>query len=206
MVNFNDFWQRTSTSHSITLLLNSLLLSSLFSFHSSLFSFLFSLSSFLFSLFSAIFRSFLFRSLLFRSLLFRSLLFRSLLFPLFSILFSLLQDAFYRLVYSHTEALNLLKKFYASKVTSSDRHLLYKLYIFNKNYLDAGILAVKQAYLQYSPYERQLQVEFQGQNKNLVDTQTQIQKDSKLRLLKEALQLFSQCRDLGQLFNFHLFC
>ena len=194
MVNFNDFWQRTSTSHSITLLLNSLLLSSLFSFHSSLFSFLFSLFSFLFSLPSfALFSFALFSFALFS-------------FALFSILFSLLQDAFYRLVYSHTEALNLLKKFYASKVTSSDRHLLYKLYIFNKNYLDAGILAVKQAYLQYSPYECQLQVEFQGQNKNLGDSQIQIQKDSKLRLLKEALQLFSQCRDLGQLSNFLFFC
>ena len=98
-----------------------------------------------------------------------------------------------------------MKKFYASKITSNDRHLLHKLYIYNKNYLDAGILAVKQAYLQYSPNECQLQIEHQTQNKNQLDNQIQIQKDCKLKLLKEALQLFSQCRDLGQYLYHKLF-
>ena len=101
-------------------------------------------------------------------------------------------------MYSHTDAVNLLKKFYASKITARDRNVLHKLLIFNKNYLDAGILAVKQAYMQH-------QGPNQNQNQNLVDIQSQLQiekeeKDRKMKLLKEALQIFSQSRDLGKYF------
>jgi hypothetical protein len=78
-------------------------------------------------------------------------------------------------VCSHTEAANLLKLFYLSKVTPMDRMVLHKLLIFSKCLLDAGALAVKQSY-----------------------TQLPEEKDRKLKFLKEAAHIFGQNRDLGE--------
>ena len=75
---------------------------------------------------------------------------------------------------SHSEAANLLKLFYLSKVTPIDRMVLHKLLIFNKNFLEAGALAVRQSYAQ--PAE---------------------EKEKKIKLLKEAVHIFNQNRDLG---------
>ncbi len=78
-------------------------------------------------------------------------------------------DTFYRLVHSHPEAANLLKLYYRNKVTSNDRTVLHNLLMHSKNYLEAGISVVTQAYAQLSP-------------------------DSKLIYFREALQLFGQGR------------
>ena len=76
---------------------------------------------------------------------------------------------------SHPEAANLLKLFYLSKVSPLNRMVLHKLLIFNKNFLEAGALAVKQSYAQ--PIEA---------------------KDNKVSFLKEAVHIFGQNRDLSE--------
>jgi vacuolar protein sorting-associated protein 16 len=84
-------------------------------------------------------------------------------------------DSFYRLIYSHAEAANLLKIYYRNKVTNSDKSLLHNLLVFGKNYLEAGTACVNQAYLQT------------GVGKEV----------SKMQLIKEAVSLFGQGRDIG---------
>lgn len=82
-------------------------------------------------------------------------------------------QAFYKLVYTHPEAANLLKVYYRNKVTPSDRSVLHNLLMFNKNYLEAGLAAVTQAY-----------------------GHTNI--DTRVQLLREASTLFGAgSRDLG---------
>ena len=56
-------------------------------------------------------------------------------------------NSFYRLIYSHPEAANLLKVYYRNKITRDDRVLLHDLLMFNKNYLEAGIMCVNQSYM-----------------------------------------------------------
>jgi hypothetical protein len=85
-------------------------------------------------------------------------------------------DTFHRLVYSHTAAVNLLKVFYRSKTTPTDRQVVRRFLIFNKNYLEAGTLAVRQAY---------------------ADPATDIRDTDKVKMLKESAQIFSSNRDLG---------
>jgi hypothetical protein len=82
------------------------------------------------------------------------------------------RDAFLRLVHQHPEAANLLRIYYRNKVNQNDRAILHNLLIFNKNYLEAGIAAVNQAYTQ-PVFARRLQ------------------------LMKESVSLFGQGRDLG---------
>ena len=79
------------------------------------------------------------------------------------------QESFFRLVHSHPEAANLLKIYYRNKVTPSDRSVLHNLLQYSRNYTEAGIAAVNQAYSQQS-----------------VDGNTQY--------LREASQLFGQGR------------
>jgi hypothetical protein len=81
-------------------------------------------------------------------------------------------QTFYRTIHSHPEASNLLKVYYRNKVTSTDRTVLHNLLMYNKNYLEAGIAAIKQAYL----------------NSNI---------ESRIPLIKEASALFGQSRDLS---------
>jgi len=57
-------------------------------------------------------------------------------------------DSFYRLVYSHNEAANLLKIYYRNRITNTDKSILHNFLLYGKNYLEAGIAAVNQAYLQ----------------------------------------------------------
>lgn len=83
-------------------------------------------------------------------------------------------ESFYRLIYSHPEAANLLKMYYHNQLTGNDRTALNNLLIFGKNYLDAGFAAIAQAYL----------------HSEIVN---------KTQLIREASYLFSQSRDL----NFH---
>eukprot|EP01041_Mallomonas_annulata_P005078 gene5078-10164_t len=81
------------------------------------------------------------------------------------------QDTFHRLVYSHLEAANLLKIYYRHRLTMDDRTLLHSLLIYNKNFLECGIAAIQQAYLQSAlPH--------------------------KIQYVKEASSLFAQGRDL----------
>mmetsp|Transcript_15400 Transcript_15400/g.23213 ORF Transcript_15400/g.23213 Transcript_15400/m.23213 type:complete len:848 (-) Transcript_15400:170-2713(-) len=81
-------------------------------------------------------------------------------------------QAFLRLVQTHPEASNLLKIYYRNKVTLTDRSLLHNLLVFNHNYLEAGAACMSQAYVQ-SAFPKRLQ------------------------LVKEAVQLFGQNRDLS---------
>lgn len=82
------------------------------------------------------------------------------------------KESFYRLVHSHIEAANLLKMYYRHRITVSDRLLLHNLLMYGKNYMEAGMCAVNQAYMQPSV-------------------------TNKLQLIKEASGLFNQSRDLA---------
>ena len=81
-------------------------------------------------------------------------------------------DSFFRLAHSHTEAVNLLKIYYKSKVVPSDRRLLHSLLVFEKNYMEAGVACWIQAYMMSNLNRR-------------------------LLLLKESAGIFQQSRDLG---------
>jgi len=80
-------------------------------------------------------------------------------------------QTFYRLVHSHPEAVNLLKVYYKNKVTVNDRSILNNLLLFNKNYLEAGIAAIQQAYMQPNV-------------------------DGRIQIMKEGSNYFGQSRDL----------
>jgi hypothetical protein len=79
---------------------------------------------------------------------------------------------YHKLVHSHAEAANLLKMYYRTKVTSTDRSILHNFLMYSRNYLEAGTAAVNQAYLQPT----------------LV---------AKAQLIKEASMLFESGRDLS---------
>ena len=81
-------------------------------------------------------------------------------------------EVYHKLVHAHAEAANLLKMYYRNKVTPTDRSILHNLLMYSKNYLEAGIAAVQQAYMQPT----------------LV---------AKVQLIKEASLLFAQGRDLS---------
>ena len=80
-------------------------------------------------------------------------------------------QTFHRLIYTHLEAANLLKVYYRSKITPTDRSILHNLLMYNKNYLEAGIAAINQAHLQPSI-------------------------DGRIQLMRDASTLFGQGRDL----------
>ena len=81
-------------------------------------------------------------------------------------------ETFFRLIHAHPEAANLLKMYYRNKVTTSDRSILHNLLMYNKQFLEAGLAAINQAYIQQA----------------LV---------GKVQLIKEAATLFGQGRDLA---------
>lgn len=81
-------------------------------------------------------------------------------------------EAFYRLVHAHPEAANLLKIYYRNKATAGDRALLHNLLMYSRNYYEAGLACMNQAHLQES-FPR------------------------KLQLVKEAIHLFGQQRELS---------
>ena len=81
-------------------------------------------------------------------------------------------QTFHRLIYTHPEAANLLKVYYRSKITPTDRSILHNLLMYNKNFLEAGIAAINQAYLQPSI-------------------------EGRVQLMRDASTLFGQGRDLA---------
>lgn len=81
-------------------------------------------------------------------------------------------EVFMRLVHTHPEAVNLLKIYYRNKVNATERSPLHNLLLYSRNYLEAGIATVNQAYEQ-PVFARRLQ------------------------LLKESTGIFGQGRDLG---------
>ncbi|CAE7578096.1 VCL1 [Symbiodinium microadriaticum] len=81
-------------------------------------------------------------------------------------------EAFYRLVHAHAEAANLLKIYYRNKATAGDRALLHNMLMYSRSYYEAGVACMNQAYLQESF-------------------------PKKLQLVKEAIQLFGQNRELS---------
>ncbi len=84
------------------------------------------------------------------------------------------KEAFHKLVHKYPEAVNLLKVYYRSKITSGDKTLLHDFMMFNRHLLEAGKCAVMQSQLQSSG-------------------------SSRINLLREASGLFGQGRDLGLL-------
>jgi vacuolar protein sorting-associated protein 16 len=80
-------------------------------------------------------------------------------------------ESFYKLVHAHPEAANLLKIYYRNKVSLEDRSLLHNLLMYSRNYYEAGLACVDQSV--YQSYPRRLQ------------------------LLRDAVGLFGQNRDLG---------
>jgi hypothetical protein len=58
------------------------------------------------------------------------------------------QEAFYRYVFQHFEAANLLKMYYRHRMTSDDQHQIQSLLSYSKNYLESGITTFNYAYLQ----------------------------------------------------------
>lgn len=81
-------------------------------------------------------------------------------------------DSFYKLIHQYPEAANLLKMYYRSRVTASDRSSIEGLLQYSKNFLEAGMAVVTQAYLQ-----------------------SQIA--SRLTVLQDASKKFAQGKDLG---------
>eukprot|EP00981_Chlorochromonas_danica_P005324 scaffold1069_cov186-Ochromonas_danica.AAC.9 len=81
------------------------------------------------------------------------------------------QERFFRIVQGHPEALSLLKAYYQLKATVYDRSLLQSLLLHSKSFLEAGFAALRQG----------LQ---QGEDQM-----------TKLRLLREAVGLFTQAKD-----------
>lgn len=79
-------------------------------------------------------------------------------------------ELFFKIVHTHLEAANLLKIYYKSKVTLTDRSILHHLLMYKKNYFEAGVAAMNQALIQPSV-------------------------TSKIQYLKEASQLFAQGKD-----------
>lgn len=59
-------------------------------------------------------------------------------------------ESFYRIIHNHPEAANLLKIYHRNKVTADDRTRLHQLLIHGKNFHEAGVAAVNQAFLQRS--------------------------------------------------------
>lgn len=59
-------------------------------------------------------------------------------------------DSFYRIIHNHPEAANLLKMYHRNKVTADDRTRLHQLLIHGKNFHEAGVAAVNQAFQQRS--------------------------------------------------------
>lgn len=82
-------------------------------------------------------------------------------------------DSFFRLVYTHAEAVNLLKIFYRTKVTPSDKSLLHSLFAFSKNHYECGVICWKHAYMQPALNRR-------------------------VQLMKDASSCFGASRDFGQ--------
>jgi hypothetical protein len=76
-------------------------------------------------------------------------------------------DTFYRIIHNHPEAANLLKIYHRNKVTADDRTRLHQLLVQGKNYYEAGVAAVNQAFQQKSAA-------------------------TKLQILREAVYLFGQ--------------
>jgi hypothetical protein len=57
-------------------------------------------------------------------------------------------ELFYRMVYTHFEAINLLKLYYRNKCNAGDRSILHNFLLFNRNFFEAGLAAVNQSFLQ----------------------------------------------------------
>jgi len=73
-------------------------------------------------------------------------------------------DYFYRIIHNHPEAANLLKLYQQNKVTADDRTSLHRLLVYSKNYQEAGIAAVNQAFQQRTPATK---VQFLREGSNL---------------------------------------
>eukprot|EP01034_Spumella_vulgaris_P022472 gene22472-28600_t len=57
-------------------------------------------------------------------------------------------ESLYRTIHNHLEAANLMKIYYRNKVDAYDRALLHNLLMYSKNYFEAGVAAINQAYQQ----------------------------------------------------------
>lgn len=82
-------------------------------------------------------------------------------------------ERLYSMIHAHPEAINLLKVYYSHKTNPADRHAFQKLMALNRNFLEAGIGCITQAYN--------------------ADTS----RDRRKELLREANRLFGQSKDLS---------
>lgn len=90
-------------------------------------------------------------------------------------------ETFHKLIHSHSEAANLLKIYYRNKVTYVDRVTLHNLLIYGKNFLEAGMACVFQAYIPIPQTSLYSNSSLNGSNIL-----------NKIQLLKEASSLFGQ--------------
>ena len=81
-------------------------------------------------------------------------------------------NAFFSLVSGHPMASSLLRIYYSNKVTDRDRRQLHNFLMHNRQYLEAGVACIDQAYMQTNFSDR-------------------------LDLMKEALQIFSNSKELS---------
>lgn len=110
-------------------------------------------------------------------------------------------QTFYRTIHSHPEASTLLKVYYRNKVTSTDRAVLHNLLMYNKNFLEAGIAAINQAYLNSNiesriPYIKDASALF-GQSRDLSFYKTMTDEQIELVDIQKALEIRSQCDFVG---------
>jgi len=82
-------------------------------------------------------------------------------------------ERLYRMIHAHPEAINLLKVYYSHKTNQADRVAFQKLMNLNRNYLEAGIGSITQA---YAP---------------------DLSRDRRKELLRDASQSFGQTKDLS---------
>jgi vacuolar protein sorting-associated protein 16 len=105
-------------------------------------------------------------------------------------------DSFYRIIHTHPEAANLLKIYHRNKVTPEDRNKLTQLLMYSKNYFEAGIAAVNQAYQQKQPNQKMTYLHqasaYFGQGKDLGFFKTMTDEEIELLDLQRMLETHSQ--------------
>lgn len=89
-------------------------------------------------------------------------------------------NSFYKIISTHSETLNLLKKIYYSKISSTNYTILQKFLLYNKNYIEACMLNINQIYI----------ISTNNENKNEKN-------ENKIKLLKNCGQLLSLNRELS---------
>lgn len=104
-------------------------------------------------------------------------------------------DNFFQLVHAYPMATSLLTIYYRNKVTEKDRRQLHNFLVHNKQYLEAGVACMDQAYLQAAFIGRlelvKEAVQIFGLNKELSVYKTMTEEQMDLMEIQKALEVRS---------------